>query len=208
MGLFLFLRCGTRGLGEVKSVAEQGCEPSQCTTSAPIWRCTAGLVAGPWRCLCPAHRVNVPRILGESSGHCERAAKLLGQDFQAVAPCSLPTVSPHPPSHSAMVNVGQKGCECQTPLPILESQAGQHVPGETTLPPHTSARTHAHPSGVTAALPPSVPCVSLTGQCSGVVNHEQIGHSQREAKGTQGGDTAIKAISTELARQTKAQLAD
>lgn len=105
-----------------------------------------------------------------------------------------------------MANVGQKGWECQTPLPVLESQAGQHVPGETALPPHTSACTHAHPSGVTAALPPSVPCVSLTGQCSGVVNHEQIGHSQREAKGTEGGDAAIKAISTELARQTKAQL--
>ena len=64
----------------------------------------------------------------------------------------------------------------------------------------------AHTSGMTSALPPSVPCVSLTGQRPGAVNHEPIGHSQREARRTRGGDAAIKAISTELARQTKAQL--
>lgn len=59
---------------------------------------------------------------------------------------------------------------------------------------------------MTAARPPSVPCVSLTGQRPGVVNHEQIGHSQRAARRTQGGDAAIKAISARLAGQTKAQL--
>lgn len=69
-----------------------------------------------------------------------------------------------------------------------------------SLPPLHRARTRAHTSAATAALPPSVPGVSLTGQCPQVLNHEQIGHSQREASRTQGGGAAIKAISTELAR--------
>lgn len=98
------------------------------------------------------------------------------------------------------------GWECQIPLPVLESQLGSMFLERWPSRPCTSARTHAHTSGMTSALPPSVPCVSLTGQCPGVINHEQISHSQREARRTQGGDTAIKATSTNLARQTKAQL--
>lgn len=134
----------------------------------------------------------------------------LGQDWQAVAPCIPLEVSPYPPISrtvpSAMGSMGQRGWECQTRLSVLENPAGQRVPGEPPSHPCTRTRTHAHTSGVTSALPPSVPCVSLTGQCPRAVNHEQIGHSQQEARRTQGGDTAIKAISTELARQRKAQL--
>ena len=59
---------------------------------------------------------------------------------------------------------------------------------------------------MTSALPPPGLCVSLTGQRPRVVNHGQIGHSQREARRTEGGDTAMRAINTEPARQAKAQL--
>lgn len=93
-----------------------------------------------------------------------------------------------------------------SPAPGPREPAGQHVLGETPTHPCDRTCTHAHTSSVTSALPPTVLCVSLTGQCSRAVNHEPIGHSQQEARRTQGGDTAIKAISTELARQMKAQL--
>lgn len=125
-----------------------------------------------------------------------------------MAPCTPPWVSPHPhlPSTvpSAMASMGQTeaGMADATPSP---RQPGRAVCSRRDGPP-SPAPVHARPSGMTAARPPSVPCVSLTGQRPGAVNHEPIGRSQQEARRTQRGDAAIKAISARLAGQMKAQL--
>lgn len=104
-----------------------------------------------------------------------------------------------------MAGMGRRGGQCRPHSQSYRVRLDR-VPGMTAFSPCARARTRAHTSGVTSALPPPVPCVSLTGQRPRVLNHGQIGHSQWEARRTEGGDTAIKAISIELARQTKAQL--
>lgn len=88
--------------------------------------------------------------------------------------------------------------------PVLESRTGA-CSWRDNLPSCTTASMQAHTSGVLSAVPP-VPCVFLTGQRPRVLNLGQIGHSQWEARRTEGGDVAIKAISNELARRTKTRL--
>lgn len=68
----------------------------------------------------------------QAADHCEKAARRLGQD-SAVAPCGpLLSLAQCPVPWPAW---DRERWECQMPLPVLDSQAGQRVPGEMVLPP-------------------------------------------------------------------------
>lgn len=107
-------------------------------------------------------------------------------------PWSRPAPSPGP----SLQHWACRGVGCQSPPRPREPgwAAGSWRDGPA---PHQPRCGH---------LLPQPPCLPLSrclphGSAPPALNHEQISHSQQEARRTRGGDTAFKAISTELARQ-------
>lgn len=125
---------GNVRLREVKSVAELGHEPSQCTPSAPS---VDGGSRG-WAVEVFVSCVSSARALHTQS---PAGSRPLGGGARLLW-LWLPQLSRGLPSSPSLQHSAQchdqhgteRGRECQTPLPVLESQARQRVPGETALP--------------------------------------------------------------------------